>query len=97
MKHQRADVEVIPYPTYRRWTAAAYRSVRHMPRIHGLLEVDVTRAHAVLREHQAKTAESLSITAFLATCLAKAVDEHKAVQTFRQGRKQLVLFDDVDI
>lgn len=65
--------------------------------IHGLIEVDVTRARAILREHTATTGEPLSFTAFLATCLAKAIDEHKAVQAFRQGRERLVLFDDVDV
>jgi pyruvate/2-oxoglutarate dehydrogenase complex dihydrolipoamide acyltransferase (E2) component len=65
--------------------------------IHGLLEVDVTRARTALREHKAQTGETLSFTAFLATCLAKAVDEHKAVQAFRQGGGRLVLFEDVDI
>jgi pyruvate/2-oxoglutarate dehydrogenase complex dihydrolipoamide acyltransferase (E2) component len=29
--------------------------------------------------------------------VAKAVDEHKAVQAYRKGRKQLILFDDVDV
>ncbi len=97
MKQQHADAQVVPYPKYQRFSAAAYRSVRHKPMIHGLLEVDVTEARAALREHRAKTGESLSFTAFLATCLAQAVNEHKAVQAFRQGGKRLVLFEDVDI
>jgi pyruvate/2-oxoglutarate dehydrogenase complex dihydrolipoamide acyltransferase (E2) component len=78
-------------------TAAAYWSVRHKPIIHGLLEVDVTKARAALHAHLAQTGESLSFTAFLSSCLAKAVDEDKTVQAFRQGRKRLVVFDDVDI
>jgi pyruvate/2-oxoglutarate dehydrogenase complex dihydrolipoamide acyltransferase (E2) component len=94
---QHADYQVVPYPKYRRFAAAAYRSVGHKPMIHGLIEVDVTRARAVLRHHKARTGETLSFTAFLATCLAKAVDEHKAVQAFRQGSKRLVLFEDVDV
>jgi pyruvate/2-oxoglutarate dehydrogenase complex dihydrolipoamide acyltransferase (E2) component len=65
--------------------------------IHGLLEVDVTKARAHLREHQAKTGESLSFTAFLIACLAKAVDEHKAVQAIRFGSKRLILFEEVDV
>jgi pyruvate/2-oxoglutarate dehydrogenase complex dihydrolipoamide acyltransferase (E2) component len=97
MKQQHADYQVVPYPTIRRWEVAAYRSVRHKPMIHGLLEVDVSRARAFLREHKTKTGESLSFTAFLITCLAKAVDEHKAVQGVRQGSKRLVIFDDVDV
>jgi pyruvate/2-oxoglutarate dehydrogenase complex dihydrolipoamide acyltransferase (E2) component len=98
MRRSRADYQMVPYSKYRRWMVAAYGwAARHKHMIHGLIEVDVTRARAVLRERQATTGESLSFTAFLATCLAKAVDEHKAVQAYRQGGKRLVLFEDVDI
>jgi pyruvate/2-oxoglutarate dehydrogenase complex dihydrolipoamide acyltransferase (E2) component len=98
MRHSRADYQVVPYSKYRGWMVATYGwTARHKHLIHGLIEVDVTRARAVLREHQATTGESLSFTAFLAACLAKAVDEHKAVQAYRQGGKRLVLFEDVDI
>jgi pyruvate/2-oxoglutarate dehydrogenase complex dihydrolipoamide acyltransferase (E2) component len=97
MKQQHADYQLAPYPKIRRWLALTYRSVQHKPMIHGLLEVDVTRARAYLREHKAKTGESLSFTAFLMTCLAKAVEEHKAVQAMRKGKKQLILFEDVDV
>jgi pyruvate/2-oxoglutarate dehydrogenase complex dihydrolipoamide acyltransferase (E2) component len=97
MKQEHADYQVVPYPKYRRWMVAAFRSTQHKPMIHGLLEVDVTRARVFLREHKAKTGESLSFTAFLIACLAKAVDEHKVVQAFRQGRKCLILFEEVDV
>lgn len=97
MRQQHADYQVAPYPKIRRFTAAAYRSVQRKPMMHGLLEVDVTQARAILREHKAQTGESLSFTAFLASCLARAVDEHKAVQAVRQGSKRLVVFDDVDV
>lgn len=97
MKHQRAEYQVVPYPTYQRLGAAAARSVRQRPMIHGLFEADVTSARSSLRAHKAETGESLSFTAFLAACVAKAVDEHKETQAFRQGRKRLVLFEDVDI
>ena len=65
--------------------------------MHSLIEVDVTMARAFLRDHKAKTGESLSFTAFLIACLAKAVDENKAVQALRKGSKNLVLFEDVDV
>ena len=97
MKHQRAEFEVIPYPKYLRLAATAYRSVRHKPLIHGLFEADVSRARAALRAHRARTGLAQSFTAFLAACLAKAVDEHKAVQAFRLGGDRLALFEDVDI
>jgi pyruvate/2-oxoglutarate dehydrogenase complex dihydrolipoamide acyltransferase (E2) component len=97
MKQQHADYQLVPYPKIRRWMATMFRSVQHKPMIHGLLEVDVTRARAHLKEHKATTGEPLSFTAFLVACLAKAVDEHKAVQAFRQGSKHLVLFEEVDV
>jgi len=97
MEQQHAAYQVVPYPKMRRLEALAYRSVQHKPMIHGLLEVDVTGARARLREHKATTGESLSFTAFLTACLAKAVDEHKAVQAYRKGRKRLIVFDEVDV
>jgi pyruvate/2-oxoglutarate dehydrogenase complex dihydrolipoamide acyltransferase (E2) component len=97
MKEQHADYQVVPYPKMRRLEAIAYRSVQHKSMMHGLLEVDVTRARAFLREYKAITGESLSFTAFLIACLAKAVEEHKAVQTYRKGSKRLILFEDVDV
>ena len=97
MKQQPSDYQVMPYSKIRRLMAAEFRLSRHMPMIHGLLEVDVTRARAHLREQKAKTAEALSFTAFLIACLAQAVDEHKAVQAFRKGSKHLILFEEVDV
>ncbi|HEX9134629.1 MAG TPA: 2-oxo acid dehydrogenase subunit E2 [Ktedonobacteraceae bacterium] len=97
MKAQHSEDQVVPYPKGRRFLEAAIRSTHHKPMIHGLLEVDVSKARAHLREHQAKTGEALSFTAFIMACLAKAVDEHKAVQAFRLGSKRLILFADVDV
>ena len=97
MKQQHDNYQLIPYPKMRRAMAVAERSFQRKPMIHGLLEVDVTRARAHLRDHKAKTGESLSFTAFIIACVAKAVDENKAVHAYRKGRKHLVLFDDVDV
>ena len=97
MKQQHVDYQVVPNPKIRRWFAAAFRPAQYTPIMHGLIEVDVTRAREFLREHKAKTGESLSFTAFLIACLAKAVEEHKAVQAFRQGSKRLILFEEVDV
>ncbi|HYU75170.1 MAG TPA: 2-oxo acid dehydrogenase subunit E2 [Ktedonobacteraceae bacterium] len=96
MKQSNADYQVVQSKG-RRAMAFAMRSVQRKPMIHGLIEVDVTRARAFLRDHKAKTGESLSFTAFIATCLGKAVDEHKSVQACPKGSKHLVLFDEVDV
>jgi pyruvate/2-oxoglutarate dehydrogenase complex dihydrolipoamide acyltransferase (E2) component len=63
----------------------------------GLLEVDVTVARQFIAEHEARTGEALSFTGFLVYCLARAVDENKEVQAYLKGRKQLVMFDDVNV
>jgi pyruvate/2-oxoglutarate dehydrogenase complex dihydrolipoamide acyltransferase (E2) component len=97
MKQQHVDYQVVPNPKLRRWFAAAFRSAHHTPIMHGLLEVDVSRARAHLRDQKAKTGESLSFTAFLIACLAKAVEEHKAVKAIRFGSKRLILFEEVDV
>jgi pyruvate/2-oxoglutarate dehydrogenase complex dihydrolipoamide acyltransferase (E2) component len=65
--------------------------------IYGLLEVDVTVSRRFIAEHKARTGETLSFTGYLTFCLARAVDEDKAVQAYLKSRKQLVIFDDVDI
>ena len=97
MNEKHADYKVIPYPKLRRALALTLRSVQRKPMIHGLLEVDVTRAREFLRVQKAKTGETLSFTAFIIACLAKAVDEHKSVQAYRKGCKHLIVFDEVDV
>ena len=97
MKQKHHDYQLIPYPKLRRTMAVAERSFLRKPMIHGLIEVDVTRARAHLRDHKAKTGESLSFTAFITVCLAQAIDENKSLQACRKGSKHLVLFDEVDV
>ncbi len=65
--------------------------------IYGLLEVDVTLARQFIADHKARAGEMLSFTGYLAFCLARAVDEDKTVQAYLKGRKQLVMFDDVNV
>jgi pyruvate/2-oxoglutarate dehydrogenase complex dihydrolipoamide acyltransferase (E2) component len=97
MKKKHNDYEIVPYPKLRRALALTLHSVQSKPMIHGLLEVDVTKAREFLREHKANTGESLSFTAFIITCLAQAVDENKSVQAYRKDSKHLVMFDEVDV
>ena len=56
-----------------------------------LLEVDVTAASEFIQEHKARTGEALSFTGYPASCLGRAVDEDKSVQTYPKGRKHLVI------
>lgn len=88
---------VEPFPAARRIVAdAGHMGIRrHL--IHGLLEFDVTHARLCIREHGARTGETLSFTAFLVCCLAQALAAHPHVQAYRNWRNQLIVFEDVDV
>ena len=88
---------LVDVPLARRGTHNALDVYWSNHNIYALLEVDVTNARQLIDEHEAQTGEGLSFTGYLAFCLARAVDENKSVQAYPKGRKQLVIFDDVDI
>jgi len=86
----------LPFPAERRLVLDTLRLGRGKPMMHGLLELDVTRARQLLRERAAR-GEALSFTAFVLACVARAVAAHPEVHARRDWRGRLVLFDDVDI
>jgi pyruvate/2-oxoglutarate dehydrogenase complex dihydrolipoamide acyltransferase (E2) component len=88
---------VVDVPRARRGTHNALDIYWSNHNIYALLDVDVTNARQLIDEHEERTGEALSFTGYLSFCLARAVDENKSVQAYPKGRKQLVIFDDVDI
>ena len=54
-----------PIPRARRFSLDAGYLGRRAHIIHGLLEIDVTKARILIREHQEKNGERLSFTAFI--------------------------------
>jgi pyruvate/2-oxoglutarate dehydrogenase complex dihydrolipoamide acyltransferase (E2) component len=97
MKKKQDGYQVVPFPKMRYAIIDHLREARRKHMIHALTEVDVTKARQIIREHKARTGVSLSFTAFIITCLGRAVDENKVMHAYRKGRNQLVLFDDVDV
>jgi pyruvate/2-oxoglutarate dehydrogenase complex dihydrolipoamide acyltransferase (E2) component len=87
----------VEFPRIREGAIDLLREAHRKHMIHALTEVDVTDARRRIREHKARTGETLSFTAFIATCLAKAVDEDKTMHAYRRGKRKLVVFDEVDI
>ena len=87
----------VEFPAIREAAIDLLREAHRKHMIHGLLEADVTNARHRIREHKARTGETLSFTAFIATCLAKAVDEDKSMHAYRRGKKKLIVFDEVDV
>ena len=88
---------VVDFPLERRAMAAFLDLESGKHRMYALLEVDVTVARQFIENYKAQTGEVLSFTGYLTFCLARAIDEDKTVQSYRKGRKQLVVFDDVNV
>jgi pyruvate/2-oxoglutarate dehydrogenase complex dihydrolipoamide acyltransferase (E2) component len=65
--------------------------------VHGLIEVDVTRPRQLIRQLRARSGERLSLTGFVAACVARAVAQHPEVHAVRSWRGNLIVFRDVDI
>jgi pyruvate/2-oxoglutarate dehydrogenase complex dihydrolipoamide acyltransferase (E2) component len=97
MNIRHADYRVLPFPPERRITVDGGRLAAQKHTIHGLIEVDVTRPRQYIREHKARTGETLSFTAFVIACLGKAIDENKMMHAYRDWRNRLILFDEVDV
>lgn len=83
--------QTLSFPRERHAMEALLTAASVKRAVHGLVEVDVTDARRLVKER------GLSFTAYLAACLARALDEHKMVQAMRSGRRKLVVFDDVDV
>lgn len=97
MNKSHKGYRLIPFPRTRQLMITLGRISRHKHTIYGLLEIDVTRPRRLIEQHQTRTGEAPSFTAFLAACVGHVVEQHQEIQAYRTWRNQLVLFDDVDI
>jgi pyruvate/2-oxoglutarate dehydrogenase complex dihydrolipoamide acyltransferase (E2) component len=86
-----------PIPAMRRFSLDAGYLGRRRHIVHGLIEVDVTDARGFIREHERETGEKLSLTAFIITCLSKAIEEHPHLHAYRDWRNRLVIYRDINI
>jgi len=96
MTPQTTPYEVRAFPLSRRLVMDACEWGRNKHIIHALTEFDVTRARQLIRDHQERTGERLSFTAFMASCVGRAVAVDRTCHAYRKGRRRLI-FDDVDI
>jgi len=97
MSKKQAEYEILPFPKARRLMMDGGRMGRDRHTVHGLFEVDVTQARRALRDHKARTGESLSFTAFVIACLGRAIDANRHMHAYRNWRGQLVIFEEVDV
>ncbi len=97
MSNWQEKYRIEPIPVARRWAFDAGYLGRRAHIVHGLLEIDVTRARSAIRRHQQLTGERLSFTAFIISCLARAVELNPHAHAYRDWRNRLVIFEDVNI
>jgi pyruvate/2-oxoglutarate dehydrogenase complex dihydrolipoamide acyltransferase (E2) component len=97
MNRKPRSYQIVDMPAARRDTPNSIDIIWWKHWIYGLIEVDVTVPRELIREYEARSDEELSFTGFLAYCLARAVDEDKQLHAYLKGRRQLVVFDDVDV
>jgi pyruvate/2-oxoglutarate dehydrogenase complex dihydrolipoamide acyltransferase (E2) component len=86
-------VDVRPFPSGRRYVTAALRAGRQTAPMHGLMELDVTEAMRLLREHDPPS----SFTAFVVASVARATAAHPEVHAYRNWRGRLVMHRFVDV
>jgi pyruvate/2-oxoglutarate dehydrogenase complex dihydrolipoamide acyltransferase (E2) component len=92
---RRSSYETRPFPMARQMYSDLMATAKRKNIIHGLVEVDVTDAHRMLKEQRTNGID-LSFTAFLIYAVAQAVQEDRILHAYRRGR-QLLLFDDIDV
>lgn len=96
MSRRSPAYEVKPFPLSRRLIIDTGRMGRRQHTITALVEVDVTEVRRILRQHKERSGESLSFTAYIVTCLGKAIDQDKTIHARRDMWGRLILFEEVD-
>jgi pyruvate/2-oxoglutarate dehydrogenase complex dihydrolipoamide acyltransferase (E2) component len=89
--------KVVSVPWVRRLVIDAGRAAHRRHAVHGLFEVDITSARGSLHKHHERTGEQLSLTAYVVSCVARAVAADPSVQAYRDYRGREVIFGQVDI
>jgi pyruvate/2-oxoglutarate dehydrogenase complex dihydrolipoamide acyltransferase (E2) component len=86
-----------PFPPIRQATIDLLGAASRKHMIHGLVEIDVTKPRQIIERIKLTRGESISFTAFIIYCCAKAVAMNKHMHAYRDWRNRLVLFDNVDV
>jgi pyruvate/2-oxoglutarate dehydrogenase complex dihydrolipoamide acyltransferase (E2) component len=89
--------DILPFPPGREVVVDAgyLGSKRHI--IYGLAEVDVTKARELRRLLATRDNTKLSFTAFIVASFSRAIASNPTVQAYRDWRRRLVVFHDVDV
>jgi len=80
----------------RKMVAASAAVTARKSTIHSLCGTDITIPRRMIREHQERTGEKLSFTAYIVYCLAQVIKEHPHLNAFRRGNR-LITLDDITV
>jgi len=80
------------------------RNIEHIARegwrrhsIRSLIEVDVTETLKEIKKIKEDTGKKISFTGWVIKCVSQAIIKNKGLNAYRQGRRKIVVFDDVDV
>jgi len=93
---EKTGYKIVPFSINRQMVAASTSVGREQSNIHAVVEVDISKPRRLMQDVKERTGESLSLTAYVTTCLARTVSEYPNFNSFRKGRN-LVILDDVTI
>jgi len=93
---EKTGYKIVPFSINRQMVAASTSVGREQSNIHAVVEVDISKPRRLMQDVKKRTGESLSLTAYVTTCLARTVSEYPNFNSFRKGRN-LVILDDVTI
>ena len=89
--------DVAPFRLERNAILDTLRWAKKRMNVATLLEVDVTAARTAIRSRRARNGTGLSFTAWVSSCVARAAAEHPRVHAIRRGKRELIVFHDVDV
>ena len=92
-----APAREMPYPRIRNFVLDVMTAGRRKNTVNVMLQADVTEVLRHLARNAADEATRVSITAFMASALAKTIRAHPHVNAYRKGSGKLVVFDEVDL
>jgi len=64
---------------------------------HAVLEIDVTDAKEKIKKYKEKKGIKISFTGWVIRCIADAMSKNKQLNAYKNGRKKIIEFDDVDV
>jgi hypothetical protein len=89
--------EIIPYSKFRKDIEIVTKEGWRKRSVNITLEIDVTKARDKIRKYKQKTGENISFTGWIVKCVSESLSKHKILNSYKQGRNNIAVFDDVDV